>query len=313
MTGIQNIDRLVGKAIEYDGEKLLVSHFSQDGLMTTMHTDKGLRSFLTSSIDEQLKSIKMLGRNLKGSGQQEPDDQPVGHRGMKSTTQYDMFGRISSNRKIDRKHVKNLVEVIRANNLLHLNPIIVDGELRVVDGQHRLEAARQLGVPIYYIVNDSVGKTDIAALNSNKKNWSLVDYINFHTKENRPGFKRLQEFMELYPMMPVSSALTLLSGNGRHDTAAIRQGHVDVSNADQAEEIAEFLLWLRPYYDAAFSNSVAHAIRQMFDAEGFEVDFFKKKIEQQPRSLVKCINRKQYQEMFLEIYNYKLSINRLSL
>lgn len=296
MTTVRNIEQLVGQNIQYDGQSLKVSHYSLDGLMVTLHTDKGTKSFLKSNMNDELSKIQVGEKSM-----------------MKCTTEYEIFGVIESNRKIDMRHVKKLASAISDNNLLHLNPIIVDGYRRVVDGQHRLEAAKSLRIPIYYITDSGVGKTDIGALNSNKKNWSLEDYVNFHTKENKPGFKELSNFMALYPGMPVSSALTLLSSGGKRDTAAIRDGRVDVSNIDQAEEIAEFLLWLKEYYEQAYSDSVVQVIRKMFGAEGFDVEYLKKKIADQPRSLVKCINRKQYQEMFLEIYNYKLSINRLSL
>ncbi|WP_286768166.1 MULTISPECIES: ParB/RepB/Spo0J family partition protein [Sphingobacterium] len=295
MKQVKNIEEIVGKTILYDNATFKISNYSVDGLMMTINTDKGPVSFLKSQLATELAKMQLGEQQL-----------------MQSTTDYDIFGHINSNRKIDKRHVKTLVNLISKNNLLHLNPLIVDGYNRVVDGQHRLEAAKLLKVPVYFIKDTGVNKTDIATLNSNKKNWSLIDYINFHTEEGKPGFKALHNFMSLYPMLPVSSALSLLSTGGRHDTAAIREGSVDVNNADQAEEIAEFLVWLHPMYDSAYSGSVASVIRRMFNAEGFDQELFKSKIQGQPRSLVKCINRKQYLEMFLEIYNYKLSLNRLT-
>src|SRR5690606_19347143 len=175
------------------------------------------------------------------------------------------------------------------------------------------EAANLLQLSIYYIIDTGVGKTDIAPLNSHKQNWALDDYMKYHIKERKAGFKELSNFVELDPDIPVRSALVLVSAGGKRDTSAIREGRVDVSNIDQGEEIAEFLMWLKQYYERAYSESVAQVVKLMFNAEGFEVELLKKKIEDQPRSLVKCINRKQYREMFLDIYNYKLSVNRLTL
>lgn len=296
MKQVRNIEEIVGKTILYDNATFKVSNYSADGMMMTINTDKGPVSFLTNQLSAELAKMQLGEQQL-----------------MQSTKDYEMFGHINSNRKIDKRHVKTLANLISKNNLLHLNPLIVDGYNRVVDGQHRLEAAKLLKVQVFYIKDAGINKTDIAALNSNKKNWSLVDYINFHTEEGKPGFKELRNFMALYPKLPVSSALSLVSTGGRHDTAAIREGSVDVGNVDQAEEIAEFLTWLHDMYDAAYSGSVAGVIRTMFNAEGFDQELFKTKIQGQPRSLVKCINKKQYLEMFLEIYNYKLSLNRLTI
>ena len=100
---------------------------------------------------------------------------------MNQTTDYSLFKDVSSNRDVDRKHVKKLVNSIREKNLLEVNPIIVNEKLEVLDGQHRLEAAKQLKVPIYYVISSDVTHNDISRLNSNKKNWLLMDYINYYT------------------------------------------------------------------------------------------------------------------------------------
>src|SRR5690606_774965 len=80
---------------------------------------------------------------------------------MNKTTDYSIFGEIESNREVDLRHVRKLMKAIEKRNLLHLNPIIVDEQNRVIEGQHRLEAAKQLQVPIYYITDNTVNKSDI--------------------------------------------------------------------------------------------------------------------------------------------------------
>src|SRR5690606_19532251 len=128
-----------------------------------------------------------------------------------------------SNREVDMKHVRKLAEEISQKNLLHVNPILVDDEMRVIDGQHRLAAARMLGVAIYYFQDGAVQKEDIARLNSNKKNWQLMDYINYHTNEKREGFGVLSKFIACNPKMRPTTAIKLLSSTGRRVTAEIRE------------------------------------------------------------------------------------------
>lgn len=232
---------------------------------------------------------------------------------MNKTTNYEIFGDIASNRELDPRHVNRLKKAIQEKNLLHLNPIIVDEENRVIEGQHRLEAAKQLQLPIYYITDSNVDKSDIAALNTNKKNWSVQDYINFHCVEKKPGFNILAKFISEHPHIPISAAVQLLSPLGRRRSEEIKSGYVDVGNIDMAEQIADFIKWLRNHFDHAYSGTVIQAIRKLYEAEGFDPEYLKQKIEGQPRSVVKCIKSSHYLEMFLEIYNYKLSINRLTL
>ena len=93
----------------------------------------------------------------------------------------------------------------------------------------------------------------------------------------------------------------------------MQAGVINVANIEMAERVASFLKWLRNHYDATYQGSVIGVIRKMFEHPDFDEELFKRKIEEQPRSLVKCVNARQYREMFLEIYNYKLSVRRIDL
>lgn len=229
------------------------------------------------------------------------------------TINWDQFKEIESNRELNEAHVKKLVNAIHEKNLLHLNPIIVDAQMRVIDGQHRLEAAKRLKTFIYYVIDETIRNIDISALNSNKKNWALIDYINFYTIEKRPGFGELSKFIANHPAIPLVSALALVNAEGRKNTREVMEGFVRVDNVEQAEKVAAFLKWLRNIYDDAFKGSVIRVVRELFDHPNFDEARFKSKIEDQPRSLVKCVDYKQYKEMMLEIYNYNMSKNRIEL
>ena len=74
-----------------------------------------------------------------------------------STKNYDMF--ITDRDKTGHwstqnceKLIKNLMQSISYRNLLAWRPIIVTKNFLVIDGLHRLEAAKRLGVEIYYEV-----------------------------------------------------------------------------------------------------------------------------------------------------------------
>jgi hypothetical protein len=65
------------------------------------------------------------------------------------TTDYDQFKFLESQRNVTRTSA--VLESIKQKNMLDLKPIICNKEKYVLDGQHRLLAAKQLRVPIYYI------------------------------------------------------------------------------------------------------------------------------------------------------------------
>jgi hypothetical protein len=66
------------------------------------------------------------------------------------TSDYALFHLLPENRAVYVNHVRKLVAVITQSNLLHIKPLDVMADLGVIDGQHRLAAARELGLPVYY-------------------------------------------------------------------------------------------------------------------------------------------------------------------
>lgn len=230
---------------------------------------------------------------------------------LKSTTSYDSFNYIVSNREISKSHVNKLVKSIQKNNLLHLNPVIVNPAMEVIDGQHRIAAAEILGVAVYYQIDEKVSKKDLSDLNSVKKNWTTMDYINYWTIEKARGFDQLSKFLSVYPGLPPSTALMLLSSDGSRDVKSLKEGVVDVANWDKAVEIADIIVKYRNIIDFAFDRNFILAINKLVNSGLYDHSVMEIKLEKQLRSLVKCATIKQYLDLLEEIYN-KGSHNKVS-
>jgi hypothetical protein len=57
----------------------------------------------------------------------------------------------------------------------------------IVDGQHRLEACRELKIPVYYIIDEKAQEDDLIHLNTVRSNWTLPDYVYFHYQKKAPN------------------------------------------------------------------------------------------------------------------------------
>ena len=233
---------------------------------------------------------------------------------MQNTRDYSIFKEFSSNREVDPKHVNRLVKAIARRNLLHVNPIVVDNQMRVIDGQHRLEAARILKVSIYFI-QDNINRGDISMLNSNQKNWTNMDYINFFTVEKKSNYVTLSSLINNYPEMPVSALLMLSNSEGRRDIGELKEGRLDVEDIEHAKFISDTCKDLnkRFGYDFVFDSRFPLAISMAIRQDSFEIDILVKKIEAAPRDFVRCHTKKQYLQMIEEIYNRNLSKNKIRL
>lgn len=102
---------------------------------------------------------------------------------VKVSTNYDAFKFYSCNRAISPAHVNRLIIDVTFPKKYRLNPITVDKDLRIIDGQHRYKACQMLGLPIYYIVDNEGNSEDIKLRNSQQTQWDNNDFLYFHAQE----------------------------------------------------------------------------------------------------------------------------------
>src|SRR5215469_12497290 len=99
------------------------------------------------------------------------------------TSDLSIFKNVSFNRDKNKKHIQDVVKIIKKENLLHLHPILVNNEMEVIDGQHRLEAAKDLGLEIFYI-KSNLSYDHILTSNLIQKNATLIDVIKFYAMKD---------------------------------------------------------------------------------------------------------------------------------
>jgi len=68
------------------------------------------------------------------------------------TYDYEIFKRMRGNRILNNSHVKNLVKSMKEKYLPQ--PILVNKDMEIIDGQHRFAAAEELNLPIHYLIID---------------------------------------------------------------------------------------------------------------------------------------------------------------
>lgn len=141
---------------------------------------------------------------------------------MQKTSDLSQFTFTEENRKVRNDHLSELIESIRSCNLLEMRPITVNEKMEVIDGQHRLMAARHLGLPIYYKVEKNLDADHMIALNLSRQ-WNHADYLNHYVQRGFPEYRKFQEFVKSQQLrIPV--ALTLLMGNGHSVRRDFREG-----------------------------------------------------------------------------------------
>lgn len=215
-----------------------------------------------------------------------------------STKDYSRFSFLENNRIVKRSHVNEFKEEIKKNDRTMCFPIVVDPNLRIIDGQHRFHACMELGLPIYYVVDDD-DDAEQAMINCNKinKKWEMMDWLRYRANKNGGCYKQLLDFVQ-QTGITISNAMVIFPAKAIN-AATLRAGTTDFGVNQNAFDIVHFLQSSEVKM-LSFRNTRAFnlAIRIAFD------EYSKRQMDKLQRNILKVplsANYKQYLTVFSNI------------
>lgn len=202
-----------------------------------------------------------------------------------------------------------MVTSISKNNLLEFNPILVTSTGLVIDGQHRLEAAKELGLPVYYNTIEADLET-VILLNNNSKTWSVSDFVDSHIELGLKQYETLKEFKEKWGIS-YGIAASLLRGkkadDKKHLNDIIRDGSFRVSPFNNSDLVMEWVMAFFDYTDATIrkNRSFINAVVTLIDSELVTLSGLKRKLVIAGKELVRKNTINDYLRQIEDILNYK--------
>lgn len=239
------------------------------------------------------------------------------------TNDYSMFKTLEGNRYVNKLHVKRLKESFRESYLL--SPILINQRNEIIDGQHRFEAAKSLGLPINYIICNDYGLKEVQLLNTNMKNWKKEDYLNAYCDLGYPEYLKFRNFMRRFPEFGIASCETILTNSltGGHKSStsvelkgslnesgsyAIRyfqEGDLTIPDYEKSIENAEKIMMIKPYYDGFNRSTFVRAMIGIFKIEHYNHAKLIERLNANPTALQHCGNVTQYKLLIEDIYNFR--------
>ena len=233
------------------------------------------------------------------------------------TKKYDQFKFRKDNRAcINQHHIKRLINSINTRNLLEFRPIEVNEKFEIMDGQHRLLAAKALNLEIYYEIRKELQSSDIIHLNIAQA-WTIADYMNYHCKNKAPEYLKLQEFLRINNLS-LSIALNLLVGKGRDEHHKFKKGEFVFDQKNSTTEFA--MIWttienikkMKSNHKFVGTSRFWNAMILLVQHE----DFNEKKWLSNLTKLIQRVSIRptieEYIQMISEVYNYK-NVDKLEL
>lgn len=226
---------------------------------------------------------------------------------METTKDYERFKLLEFNRKtIDRRHVNRLKESITKNGYIG-NPILVNDDYEIYDGQHRFIALKEMGMEIPFEVQSS-SYSSIIDLNITQKRWTMEDYVNYYCeKDKNPNYLRLRRIAK---DLNCNLTTVLVMGyrvctNG-HLSQKIKDGSLSfkIDEEIRANKFYEKFSVLAKYLRLKITSKMCIALVNLSTLKGFEWKTMLEKASKYPTLAYNCRTQEEFTVMLRDIYNF---------
>lgn len=151
------------------------------------------------------------------------------------THEYGMFKYLIGNRGVKPARVKKIIDSINNVGYIKPSPVIVNEKFEVIDGQGRIEACKEKGLPVYFVIAEDAGVEECIMMNIGQSNWGISDYVESYASRGNQNYVRLKKIMEDYPQFTTAEIYGIcinsitVTGFG---TTVVKNGDLELSTND---------------------------------------------------------------------------------
>lgn len=235
---------------------------------------------------------------------------------LRCTKNYSIFEMHDLNRPIKEK--PSLEDSMAQFGFMPSSPIqcvqsATPGKLKVIRGHHRLYYAVRMGLPVWYVVDDS--NTDIHSLEGDPSvAWNALDFAQSHKRAGDSHYMTLIEFMDKHNLT-LGSAASLVGGESAGSNNKIRDVKRgvfrvgDMTHADNVVRITDLCQEVGIVF--ATSTSFVSAVSLALRVPEFDWKIFCQKVRLYPAHMSHRSRADEYLDEIDALYNYNARGNRL--
>ena len=230
-----------------------------------------------------------------------------------TTEDYTRFEFNELNRGVDAAHVRKLKKNIKDIGLVQ--PITVDSDGHIIDGQHRFHACRELGIPVRYIIQDSMNMEDVVALNNMSKPWSTMDKVQSFAAQGNEHYQKLLDFYQdckdLDNRISIRVAILIAQGRASHASSNQKKMNIGKGTWEFREDyevalkrlysLLQFKRW-DFYLKQSFVTAFLRCLRTI---DGFDPSELLKRAETHSHMFVYAGTTEETLRVFENVYNYR--------
>lgn len=226
------------------------------------------------------------------------------------TYDYDKFSFFNWNRDVSR--VEKLVKSMSDSGLLMI-PIVVNERFQIIDGQHRFIAAKELQLPIYYIIKEGYGLNEVISMNTSSSNWKQDDYVKCYAENGYYDYIILRELInEYYPAIP-KNVIYAVAGDTvvAKNNNKIIHGKFEIQKTEQ--EIKDELNYLKEFdipVKKGYSTLLYPVIKFCYEYDGVDNVKLYRQFDNYKDTIKGIVNIKDAAEEVERIYNHNCPMKK---
>ena len=222
-----------------------------------------------------------------------------------TTKKYEIFKKLPGNRTINAKNLREIVE----NMKVEYNPVpaIVNEKMEVIDGQHRIEAAKMLSFPVDYIMRTGWGLRHAQRLNKVSKHWDFRDYAESFIESGNKHYIDFISFQDKYRFASAITLALLLGTNsiGGPEGQNFIDGNFKVKNYAEAEKFAQQIVEIGLYFEKTRKPKFISSMLRAMKTKGYSQKQFIHKLQKFPTLMVDCPSPEEFLKRIEFVYKYQ--------
>jgi len=231
---------------------------------------------------------------------------------IKTTRNYDQFTFMDDNRKINHLKVEILKKSMAKDGYSPV-PIVVNYKNEVIDGQHRLEAAKSLKLALHYFSAGRMGIEETRVLNQNGTPWKNKEHLHTYMVSEKKEYPDSYESKPYHQFNHIKKTYKLhfqiiLTLIGIHDFTVggelFKEGRLKINNFSKLEKDAKYIHSMKDYHEWWRNRPFMAAMCMVMSQRIFDRDRWIRKVSLNRAKLHRATNKTDYIGHIERVYNW---------
>jgi len=220
---------------------------------------------------------------------------------LKQTSNYELFIDNEEQPMMKKSNLKKLRQSMSAIGFRPSKPIQVEksgSKLKIIDGHHRFYTAKELGLPVYYVVEDNVSQDVMTFVNTSMRVWGLKDYIQMYCKRGLHDYCVLSEYMDKGLNCGIATELLGVPSK-------IRSGEFKVVTTKFADFILTILDDVKDKHPHLKKNTFSRALAKIMMVKGLDRERLREQCDKHANLIQDLSNVSDMIDEIETVYNFR--------